>query len=94
VSYAHYGDGLLQSVSVAGSVLTQSNLLTYSYRGDGLLQTQAVNVSGGATYTYAYTAAGRMTAMTISQCRRRELSRTMLTAEFRSIQFRRALTVA
>jgi YD repeat-containing protein len=64
VSYAHYGDGLLQSVSVAGSVLTQSNLLTYSYRGDGLLQTQAVNVSGGATYTYAYTAAGRMTAMT------------------------------
>jgi len=64
LTYAYYGDGLLQSQSVGGPLLSQANLLNYSYRPDGLLSTLNVNYTGGATIRYAYTAGGRVTSMT------------------------------
>lgn len=70
LTYHYYADGMRQSLDVNSSALNQAGLFQYSYRQDGKLQTQAINTaflsSAATTLHFAYSPAGRETALTYS----------------------------
>lgn len=68
ITRSYYADDSLESISVASSALTQTNLFQYAYRKDGRLSSEQLNDSslpgsgyGKTTLSYTYTSAGRVT---------------------------------